>query len=91
MVLETGWVLASIVGAIVGLFFLLLYFAIIGVVIAGVWKTFTKAGKPGWASLIPIYNVYVLLQIVGRPGWWLIPLMLPFINIIFKTIGSIRR
>ena len=47
---------------------------------AGLWKTFTKAGKPGWACLVPIYNVFVLLQIAGRPAWWFLLMLLPFVN-----------
>ena len=47
--------------------------------IAGLWKAFVKAGQPGWAAIIPIYNMYVLLQIVGRPTWWLAFMLLPFI------------
>ncbi len=42
------------------------------VMIVGLWKVHTKAGQPGWAIFVPIYNVYVLLLIAGRPGWWLI-------------------
>ena len=41
------------------------------------WKIFTKAGKPGWASLIPIYNLVVYLEIVGRPIWWLVWFLIP--------------
>lgn len=47
------------------------------------WKIFTKAGKPGWAAIIPIYNIIVLLEIIGKPWWWLILLLIPFVNIIF--------
>lgn len=47
------------------------------------WKIFTKAGKPGWAAIIPIYNVIVLLEIVGKPWWWLLLMLIPFVNIIF--------
>lgn len=47
------------------------------------WKIFTKAGKPGWACLIPIYNTLVTLEIIGKPWWWLFLLMIPFVNIIF--------
>lgn len=47
------------------------------------WKIFTKAGKPGWAAIIPIYNVIVLLEIIGKPWWWLLLLLIPFVNIIF--------
>ena len=62
-------------------------------VIAGLWKTFTKAGKPGWACLVPIYNVIVLLQIAGRPVWWFLLLLVPFVNIIvsFVVVMDIAR
>ncbi|MCB0223152.1 MAG: signal peptidase I [Anaerolineae bacterium] len=51
-------------------------------IIIGLWKMFEKADKPGWASLIPIYNIYVLIEIAGRPWWWLILMLIPFVNII---------
>ncbi len=50
------------------------------------WKIFTKAGQPGWAAIIPIYNIYVLLQIVGRPGWWLILMLIPCVNIVVMIL-----
>jgi len=50
--------------------------------IVAMWKVFTKAGQPGWASIIPIYNLYIWCKIVGRPGWWIILLLIPFVNII---------
>jgi hypothetical protein len=46
------------------------------------WKIFEKAGKPGWAAIIPIYNVIVLLEIVGRPVWWILLLFIPVVNIV---------
>jgi hypothetical protein len=55
-------------------------------VIVGWWKIFEKAGEAGWKAIIPIYNIYVLLRIVGRPGWMLIGLLIPFVNIIFLII-----
>jgi len=45
------------------------------------WKIFEKAGKPGWAVIVPIYNVIVLLEIVGRPWWWILLLLIPLVNI----------
>jgi hypothetical protein len=57
----------------------LVMLAILIVVIAGLWKIFTKAGKPGWAAIVPIYNVYILIEIVGRPTWWLALLLLGLI------------
>jgi hypothetical protein len=50
--------------------------------IAGMWKTFQKAGKPGWAAIVPIYNTIVILEIVGKPLWWIILLLIPFVNIV---------
>src|SRR5213595_732101 len=54
--------------------------------IVAMWKVFTKAGQPGWASIIPIYNLYIWCKIVGRPGWWIILLLIPFVNIIVGII-----
>jgi hypothetical protein len=54
--------------------------------IVACWKIFTKAGQPGWASIIPIYNWYILCKIVGRPGWWVILLLIPFVNFIIGII-----
>jgi uncharacterized protein DUF5684 len=56
------------------------------IMIAAMWKTFTKAGQPGWASLIPIYNIYILCKIVGRPAWWIILLLIPFVIFIIGII-----
>ena len=66
------------------------YFAILILIIASLWKIFTKAGKPGWAAIIPIYNIIVLLEIVGKPVWWIILLIIPLINFIFLIIITHR-
>ena len=62
--------------------FAFFYFLILLIVIVGMWKVFEKAGKPGWAAIIPIYNLIVLLEIVGKPVWWIILLLIPFVNFI---------
>lgn len=54
-------------------------------IIAAQWKIFVKAGQPGWACIIPIYNVYVTLKIVGKPWWWLLLMLIPFVNIIYAV------
>jgi len=46
---------------------LLFWLAVAVIVIIGGWKVFEKAGHPGWAILIPIYNVYIMLKVAGRP------------------------
>jgi hypothetical protein len=53
------------------------------------WKTFQKAGHPGWAAIIPIYNAYILLKMAGRPGWWLILYIIPVVNLITHLVVSI--
>ena len=58
-------------------------------VIVAMWKVFTKAGRPGWAAIIPIYNMYVWCKIVGRPGWWVILMLIPLVNIIIGIIVCI--
>ncbi len=67
----------------IGLF--IIYFAVIVLLIASMWGVFAKAGKPGWAALIPIYNLIVLLEIVGKPWWWLLLMMIPLLNIVFAV------
>ncbi|KQS41305.1 DUF5684 domain-containing protein [Pedobacter sp. Leaf194] len=70
--------LAAFIGAY---FFFILIVWVISV--AGMWKTFEKAGKPGWAAIIPIYNIIIMLEIVGKPMIWILWLLLPCTNIVF--------
>jgi hypothetical protein len=72
----------SPIGAVFGLAFAVLF-------IAAFWKIFTKAGQPGWAAIIPIYNYYVLLKVVGRPGWWLILYLIPIVNLIIFIVVAL--
>jgi uncharacterized membrane protein YhaH (DUF805 family) len=68
---------------------LLFWLAITVALIAGMWKMFKKAGEPGWAAIVPIYNSYVQLKIAGRPAWWLILLLIPFVNIVIGVLVGI--
>lgn len=79
----------SALGGIIVLVFLLFYLAIIVLVLAGMWKVFTKAGQPGWAAIIPIYNIYIILKIIGQPWWWLLVMFIPFIGIVAQIIMCI--
>ncbi|NBD12638.1 MULTISPECIES: DUF5684 domain-containing protein [Corallococcus] len=72
-----------------GPLFWIIYLAVIGLAIAGIWKTFTKAGEPGWAAIVPFYNIYVMTKIVGRPAWWVVLAILPCVNIIALFIIGI--
>ncbi len=55
-------------------------------IIASLWKVFTKAGQPGWACLIPIYNIFIMCKIAGKPGWWLLLMLIPLVNFIIAII-----
>ncbi len=46
------------------------------------WRIYKKAGQPGWAAVIPFYNIVIWLRIISKPGWWLILLFIPVVNII---------
>jgi hypothetical protein len=58
-------------------------------VIAGMWKVFEKAGKPGWAAIIPIYNTIVLLEIAGKPIWWVLLLLIPCVGVVILLLALI--
>lgn len=64
---------------VVGMVFLVL-------ILISYWKIFTKAGKPGWAAIIPFYNLYTLIKVVQRPGWWLILFFIPLVNFVISII-----
>ena len=65
---------------------IVIYVAVIALIIAGQWAIFAKAGQPGWAAIIPIYNTIVLLRVAGRPWWWLLLTLIPFVNFIVLII-----
>ena len=65
---------------------LLVWLAILIVAIATGWKVFEKAGQPGWAVIIPFFNIYIMLKIVGRPAWWLVLYFIPVVNIVIAVI-----
>lgn len=63
---------------------------VVGIIaLVALWKTFVKAGEPGWAVIIPIYNSIVMLKIVGRPLWWVVLMLIPLVNIVVGIIVMI--
>lgn len=67
----------------------LIELAVFILIIVGMWKVFVKAGKPGWAAIIPIYNVIVLLEIGGKPLWWVLLFFIPLVNIVVLILLGI--
>jgi hypothetical protein len=75
----------NIGGAISGI----ISIAIMVAVVAGIWKVFVKAGHPGWAAIVPIYNLVILMQIAGKPVWWIVLFFIPLANFIAAILVSI--
>lgn len=73
----------------VGIGMMVFFLLVALVLIVAMWKIFEKAGEPGWAALIPIYNVIVLLKIAGKPAWWIVLMLIPFVNFIVAIILSV--
>ena len=72
-----------------GIGFMIFWLAIAVLMIASMWKIFVKAGKPGWAAIVPIYNIVVLLEIAGKPAWWVILFIVPVVNFVIAIVLSI--
>ncbi len=76
--------LQAAAGISAGFLIFMLAFAVL--MIASMWKVFTKAGKPGWAAIVPIYNIVVMLEMVRKPMWWIAMFFIPFANFIFMIL-----
>ena len=70
-VMDASMLDATTWAALAGAYFSVLLL-LIGVLLIASWKIFTKAGQPGWAVLIPFYNIYVYTQVLRRPKWWIL-------------------
>jgi hypothetical protein len=79
----------SAAGSVVGSVLMIVMLAIALVFLVAWWKVFVKAGQPGWAVLIPIYNLYILLKIAGKPGWWILLCLIPLVNLVALVLVSI--
>lgn len=80
---SSGGVVAALFGGV----FLIVWLAFALLMIISMWKIFTKAGKPGWAAIVPIYNIITLLEVVGKPMWWFVIIFfVPFANLVFGIL-----
>jgi Family of unknown function (DUF5684) len=64
--------------------------ALVVLIVAGWWMVFTKAGKQGWMAIVPILNVVILLEIIGKPLWWVILFFIPCVNFVVAIIVGIE-
>jgi type IV secretory pathway TrbD component len=79
----------SVAAGIFSMIMMLVWLAVVVIIVASMWIVFTKAGRPGWAAIIPIYNGIVLLEIIGRPLWWILLFLIPCVNFVLAIIVSI--
>lgn len=63
---------------------IIIVIAILIVTIVSMWKLFQKAGREGWEAIIPIYNSYVMTQLVNKPGYWVILMLIPYVGMIWS-------
>ena len=59
-------------------------------VLVCMWIVFRKAGKPGWAAIVPFYNLYVLFEITWGSGMRFLLLLIPIYNIILSIQTQVR-
>jgi hypothetical protein len=69
--------------------FLLTLLVVCLLLVVSTWVVFEKAGESGWKSLVPFYNTYILLIIAGKPGWWLLLLLVPVVNVVFYLLAML--
>ena len=73
------------ISAILGTYAILVLVIAVIMIVAN-WKIYTKAGKPGWASIVPFYNMYVMYEIAGMNGWMFLLTFVPIANIIIQIM-----
>ena len=64
--------------------------AIAILVLAGMWKMFVKAGKPGWGAIVPFYNMYCLFEMSFGNGWLFLLCFVPLVNIVMSIIMYVK-
>lgn len=78
---------ASILGIFAGIFFVIVavVLVLLIIIIVSTWKLFTKAGQPGWAAIVPIYNSYILVQVARLPIYYFVIILVPMLVNIAKV------
>ncbi len=74
--------------AIVLLIVLIIAFYVAAII--GFWKAFEKVGHPGWAAIIPIYNIFIVCKMADKPGWWVLSMLIPIVSLVILVILSLQ-
>jgi hypothetical protein len=86
--MNTHLIFAS-VGALAGTAAILLFIALWLILLVGIWKVFVKGGQPGWACIVPIFNLICFIKIAGKEWWWLLLCLIPGVNIVVAIILAV--
>lgn len=78
--------LLTLIGAGYAAVYLVVALAISILNIIAMWKIYAKAGRPGWACIIPFYSQYCLFDIVWGNGWLFLLSYIPLVNIVVMII-----
>lgn len=73
--------IAAIVAFIIPIILISIVLAVVEIV--GLWFVFQKAGEPGWAAIIPVYNYLIGIKVAGKPWWYILLMLIPVVNIVF--------
>jgi uncharacterized protein DUF5684 len=76
-------------GGGVSVTFLLIVLVVCLLIVVSMWVVFEKGGEAGWKCLIPFYNMYVLMAIAGKPGWWFVLLLIPLVGTVFYLLAML--
>ena len=68
-------------GGLIGGLGLIVMLIVLLIVVIGMCKMFSKAGKPAWGAIIPVYNLILLVQIIGKPMWWVVLFFVPIVSV----------
>jgi len=69
--------------------FWVIYAVVVVLAIIALWRVFAKAGRPGWAAIIPIYNIYTLVKVSGNSGWFTLLYFIPIVNVIISIVVAL--
>ena len=87
--MEDGALPAGLLAGFLGAYFVFIC-VVVGIMIASMWKMFDKAGQPGWAAIVPFYNIIILLRMIGKPWWWLLLMLIPLVGMVLAIIMYIE-
>src|SRR3989339_1537982 len=82
-----GEIPRAALGAVLAPFMIVMMFLLL--ILAANWRIYSKAGYPGWASIVPIYNIYILVKIAGKPVWWMLLMFIPIVSIVIFIVINI--